>query len=185
MSGNLGLFFGQLLRNPKRISAIAPSSKGLARKMVSQIDADTGEVVEIGAGTGAITRFILGAGVAPADLSIVEMNPEFCTRLQALFPGCDVRQMDAQNLADLPRSNVGTVISGLPLLSIPEEIQQNIIQGAFDLMRPGGKYVQFTYGPKPPIAPSVRESVGLEWRTLPKVWLNLPPATTYIFTKKA
>jgi len=179
------LFMWQLLRHPKTISAIAPSSKGLALQMVSEIAPDTGRVVEIGAGTGVITRQILAAGVKPADLSIVEMNPKFCTSLKAQFPDCNVLEMDAQKLGDLPLENVGMVISGLPLLSIPEPVQQNIIKGAFDLMGKGGKYVQFTYGPKPPIAPAVREANGLEWRTLKKVRLNLPPAMPYVFTKKS
>jgi len=132
-----------------------------------------------------ITRQILAAGVKPEDLSIVEMNPKFCKALKAQFPDCNVLEMDAQKLGELPLENVGMVISGLPLLSIPEPVQHNIIKGAFDLMRDGGKYVQFTYGPKPPIAPEVRESNGLEWRVLKKVWLNLPPAMPYVFTKKS
>jgi phosphatidylethanolamine/phosphatidyl-N-methylethanolamine N-methyltransferase len=179
------LFMWQLLRHPKTISALAPSSKGLALQMVSEITPETGRVVEIGAGTGVITRQILAAGVKPEDLSIVEMNPKFCRALEAQFPDCNVLEMDAQALGDLPLENVGMVISGLPLLSIPEPVQHNIIAGAFDLMAAGGKYVQFTYGPKPPIAPEVRAANGLEWRVLKKVWFNLPPAMPYVFSQKS
>ncbi len=179
------LFMWQLVRHPKTISAIAPSSKGLARQMVAEITPDTGRVVEIGAGTGVITRQILAAGVKPEDLTIVEMNPKFCATLKKQFPACNVLEMDAQNLGDLPLKNVGMVISGLPLLSIPEPVQHNIIKGAFSLMGAGGKYVQFTYGPKPPIAPDVRAANHLEWRTLKKIWLNLPPAMPYVFTQKS
>ncbi len=179
------LFMWQLLRHPKTISAIAPSSKGLALLMVSEITLETGRVVEIGAGTGVITRQILAAGVKPEDLSIVEMNPKFCTALKKQFPDCNVLEMDAQKLGELPLEHVGMVISGLPLLSIPEPVQHNIIKGAFELMETGGKYVQFTYGPKPPIAPAVRAANGLAWRTLKKVWLNLPPAMPYVFTQKS
>ena len=175
----------QLVRHPKTISAIAPSSKGLALQMVSEITPETGRVVEIGAGTGVITRQILAAGVKPEDLTIVEMNPKFCAALKEQFPDCNVLEMDAQALGDLPLENVGMVISGLPLLSIPEPVQHNIIKGAFDLMADGGKYVQFTYGPKPPIAPEVRAANGLVWRTLKKVWLNLPPAMPYVFFQKS
>lgn len=179
------LFMWQLIRHPKTISAIAPSSKGLARQMASEITANTGRVVEIGAGTGVITREILAAGVKPKDLSIIEMNPKFCVALKKQFPDCNVLEMDAQDLGKLALENVGMVISGLPLLSIPETVQHNIIKGAFDLMGTGGKYVQFTYGPKPPIAPDVRQANALEWRTLKKIWLNLPPATPYVFSQKS
>ncbi len=180
---SLPLFMWQLIRHPKSISAVAPSSKALAMQMASEIGSDTGRVVEIGAGTGVITRQILAAGVAPQDLSIVEMNPTFCAALKQKFPECNVLEMDAQELGSLPLENVGMVISGLPLLSIPELVQQNIINGAFELMEPGGKYVQFTYGHKPPIAPEVREAMGLQWRTLKKIWFNLPPAMPYVFTQ--
>lgn len=181
---SLPLFMWQLVRHPKTISAIAPSSKGLARQMASQITQTTGKVVEIGAGTGVLTRQILASGVAPQDLTIIEMNPKFCAALKSQFSDCNVLEMDAQKLGSLPLENVGMVISGLPLLSIPEPVQHNIIKGAFDLMVEGGKYVQFTYGPKPPIAPEVRTANDLQWRTLKKVWLNLPPAMPYVFTRK-
>jgi len=181
---SFSLFMWQLLRHPKSISAVAPSSKALALQMVSEITPDTGRVVEIGAGTGVITRQILDAGVMPEDLTIVEMNPKFCAALKAQFPGCDVREMDAQMLGALPLENVGMVISGLPLLSIPEPVQGSIIKGAFDLMVAGGKYVQFTYGSKPPIAPEVLVENDLEWRILKKIWFNLPPAMPYVFTRK-
>lgn len=178
------LFMWQLIRHPKSISAVAPSSKGLALQMVSEIGPNTGHVVEIGAGTGVITRQILAAGVKPENLSIVEMNPNFCRALKARFPECNVLEMDAQQLGELPLENVGMVISGLPLLSIPEPVQHNIIRGAFDLMVEGGKYVQFTYGPKPPIATEVFAANDLECRTLKKIWFNLPPAMPYVFTRK-
>jgi len=178
------LFMWQLLRHPKSISAVAPSSKALALQMVAEIGPDTGRVVEIGAGTGVITRQILEAGVKPEDLTIVEVNPKFCAALKLKFPDCNVLEMDAQELGKLPLENVGMVISGLPLLSIPEQVQRNIINGAFDLMVVGGKYVQFTYGPKPPIAPEVLVENELEWRTLKKIWFNLPPAMPYVFIRK-
>jgi phosphatidylethanolamine/phosphatidyl-N-methylethanolamine N-methyltransferase len=50
-------------------------------------------------------------------------------------------------------------------------------------VRPGGTYVQFTYGPKPPVARPVREDLGLTWRVSHKIWRNLPPARVYRFTQ--
>lgn len=176
-------FFGQLLRNPKRISAVAPSSSGLAQQMVSQITPQTRQVVELGPGTGKITGFILKAGITPQNLTVLEMNPQFCALLRDHFPQTNIVEGDAQDIAKTGLEAVDMVISGLPLLSIPVEVQKNIVTGAFDLLQPGGKYVQFTYGPKPPIAAEILECLGLEWKTLPKIWRNLPPATTYVFTR--
>ncbi len=179
------LFMSQFLRHPKRVSAIAPSSRWLAQRMASEITKDTGQIVEIGAGTGVISRAILAAGVAPQDLTIIELDPNFCKTLKAQFPDCNVLEMDAQDLGSLELENVNMVISGLPLLSIPVSVQHNIIKGAFDLMQPGGKYMQYTYGPKPPIAQEVRTANDLAWRTLKKTWLNIPPASSYVFSQNS
>jgi len=43
--------------------------------------------------------------------------------------------------------------------------------------------VQFTYGPKPPVARTVREELGLSWRVSGKIWWNMPPARVYRFTQ--
>jgi phosphatidylethanolamine/phosphatidyl-N-methylethanolamine N-methyltransferase len=151
--------------------------------MVAELDPDGGPVIELGAGTGNITRAILGRGIAPENLHSIEMNPEFCDRLRARFPGLHVHQMSAGDVGDLDVDDVQAVISGLPLLSMPLTLQHSILGGTFRRLRPGGSYVQFTYGPKPPVARPVREELGLDWRVSRKIWWNLPPARVYRFTQ--
>jgi hypothetical protein len=72
--------------------------------------------------------------------------------------------MSAGDVGDLPVEDAQAVISGLPLLSMPLTLQHSILAGTFRRVRPGGSYVQFTYGPKPPVARPVREELGLTWR---------------------
>lgn len=178
MPNDLVLFVGQLLRNPREVSAIVPSSRALAKAMVRGLGPATGRVVEFGPGTGRITQAILDQGVAPADLTLYEMNPAFCDSLRARFPGVRVVNVPAQDAAR-ELAGVGAVVSGLPLLSIPPEIQRGIIGAAFAILRPGAPYVQFTYGPQPPVSPGVSAALNLRFEQGPRIWQNLPPARVY------
>ncbi len=181
---DFALFMGQLARKPHQVVALAPSSRFLCAEMVADLDPSDGPVIELGAGTGNITRAILDRGIAPEDLHSIGMNPEFCDRLRDRFPGLNVYQMSAGDVGDLPVKNAQAVVSGLPLLSMPLTLQHSILGGTFRRVRPGGTYVQFTYGPKPPVARSVREELGLTWRVSQKIWWNLPPARVYRFSQK-
>jgi phosphatidylethanolamine/phosphatidyl-N-methylethanolamine N-methyltransferase len=58
-----------------------------------------------------------------------------------------------------------------------------ILNAAFAILAPRGHYVQFTYGPRPPLTPETVESLGLKVNKGHKVWANLPPATVYRFRR--
>lgn len=182
-SSDFALFMGQLLRKPHQVVALAPSSKGLCAEMAAELDPAKGPVVELGAGTGNITQAILDAGIAPENCHSIEMNPDFCDRLRMRFSGLNVYQMSAGDCGDLDLTNVQAVVSGLPLLSMPLDLQRGILGGFTKLITPGGDYVQFTYGPKPPVAKTVRDELGLEWRKSGKIWWNMPPARVYRFSQ--
>lgn len=177
------LFFRQLLSRPKQISAIAPSSRFLARAMAQGL-APGLRVVEFGPGTGVLTRAILAAGVRPADLTLFEFNPDFVAHLRAAFPGATVLNEGAQTAAAHVAPGVDAVISGLPLLSMPLEIREAIVRAAFDVLKPGGEYVQFTYGPRPPISDEQIAALGLSVRQSAFVALNLPPARVFRFKRR-
>lgn len=185
MPSDLGLFLRQLARNPVQTSAIVPSSGFLARAMVAGLGPQSGRVVEFGPGTGVFTRAILKAGVAPENLSLFEMNPDFARHLRKAFPGVAVHNAGAQDAAKHCPDGVTTVISGLPLLSMPTDVRRAIVGAAFNVLRKGGEMVQFTYGPKPPLDHESFDALGLAHRRKTKIWLNLPPATVYSFHRRA
>lgn len=73
-------FLRTLVREPLSVGAVAPSSRRLADHMAADIVPGS-RVIELGAGTGAVTRAILDSGVAAADLLVIEQNeafPKFC-----------------------------------------------------------------------------------------------------------
>lgn len=157
---DLALFRRRLLKNPRQISAIAPSSRTLARAMTLGLGPKSGPVVEFGPGTGRFTEALLARGVRPETLTLFELDEEFVAYLRQKFPGVTVHQLPAQEAARLVAPGVSTVISGLPLLSMPPEVRESIVGAAFAILAPRGRYVQFTYGPARPCRPRRSESWG-------------------------
>ena len=175
------MFLGEMLRRPGRIGAVSPSSAALGRVMTRELSPEAGAVVELGGGTGKITDAILARGVPEQRLAIFETNPVFADILRDKFPRAHVLTLDARRIAEAPLEDIGAVISGLPMLAIPGRDQRAILEGAFSLMRPGGVFVQFTYGWRTPIERRVHQELGLEWTKSRWVLGNLPPARVYWF----
>ncbi|MBS0212802.1 MAG: methyltransferase domain-containing protein [Proteobacteria bacterium] len=183
-------FFRQWLKNPLKVASITPSSQQLAGLMVAELPADTRRVIELGGGTGVFTAAMLRRGIAPQDLMVVELNDELAAHLQRLFPQARVAQGDARQLARIAADNgfadggpVDAIVSGLGFLSMPKSLQHDIMAAAFACLRPGGRFVQFTYGPAVPLHRDVVDALGLQARKGRKAWRNLPPATVYVFTR--
>jgi phosphatidylethanolamine/phosphatidyl-N-methylethanolamine N-methyltransferase len=170
-----------MLRRPGRIGAVSPSSGALARAMTRDLSPDSGSVVELGGGTGKITEAILARGVRPENLTVLETNPIFANLLRERFPAIQVLELDARKVGDAPMEDVHRIISGLPMLAIPTSAQRQIVEGAFRLMQPGGVFVQFTYGWRPPLERTTLKSLGLVWAVSPWVLRNVPPAQVYRF----
>jgi phosphatidylethanolamine/phosphatidyl-N-methylethanolamine N-methyltransferase len=185
MPSDLPLFFRELILRPKQISALAPSSRVLARAMARPLTPGGGRVAEFGPGTGSLTRAILKRGIAPADLTLFEMNPTFAENLRRTFAGVTVHTAPAQAMPDLVPPGLAAVVSGLPLLSMPPAVQQGIYGAAFQVLRPGGFVVQFTYGGREPLAEPVRDALGLLAAPGPRIWANLPPARIWIYARAA
>ena len=151
--------------------------------MTLGIGPNTGHVVEFGPGTGRFTEAILARGLPPQNLTLFELDEEFVDFLRRKFPGVTVHQAGAETAAQVVKAQVSTVISGLPLLSFPKELQRAIISGAFQVLGPRGSYVQFTYGPRPPVSDQMIEELGVKVNKGHKIWANLPPARVYRFRR--
>lgn len=178
---DLALFRRKLLRNPRQVSAVTPSSRFLAAAMAEGLGPSIGRVVEFGPGTGRLTRAILATGVAPQDLALFELDADFVAHLRPVFPGVAVHHLGADRASEVIDPGVGAVVSGLPLLSMPTPIREAIVSAAFAILAPGAPMIQFTYGRKPPLPAESLDRLGLRAEAGRKVWANLPPARVFRF----
>lgn len=180
----LGLFWRRVITDPLRMGAIAPSAPCLARRMARQARVRPGEaVVELGAGTGAVTRALIAGGVPEDRLILVERDRHLHAYLEERFPGATVIHGDAARLNSLLpepwRGRVSTVVSGLPLVNFSRRDCDAIVHAAFAVLAPEGRFVQYTYSPFSPLR---RERLGIEGRKVAFAAFNLPPATIWCYT---
>jgi phosphatidylethanolamine/phosphatidyl-N-methylethanolamine N-methyltransferase len=181
-------FFRLWVNNPLQVSAIAPSGERLARLMTREIEALDEPVLELGPGTGVFTRALLARGVRERDLTLVEFGAGFASVLAGRFPEARVVQMDAGEIGGaglFDDRTVGAVVSGLPLLSIPVAKVEDILAGAFRVLRTGGAFYQFTYGPRCPVHRSILADLELTAIRIGGTVRNLPPASVYRISRKA
>jgi phospholipid N-methyltransferase len=185
-AGDYCRFLHAWLRKPRQNGAIVPSSPWLGRLMASQIDPAGGHVMEFGGGTGALTREILATGLPVDQFEVVEIDADLARGLRRSLPGVRIIETPAQAVADRAAGGIGgyqCVISGLPLLAFSKQLQHDILAEAFLLLRPGGTFVQFTYSPRPPLARSVAEALGLEVKKVGTIVRNVPPATVFSYCR--
>ena len=181
------LFFRQWLRSPKSMGSVIPSSRVLARAVAAEVAWQPGQyVVELGGGTGAISQGLIERGIPRDHLIVIELDTALHAYLKERLTGCLVIQGDATRLPEILARHeigeIGTVISGLPMVGMPFEFQQAIIEQGFKVMRPGGFMLQYSYSP---IAPIPAKKLGVKARIARYVLWNFPPAAVWCYTKLA
>jgi len=181
-------FLAQWVRRPAAVGAILPSGKSLANAMARQIDVSRpGLVLELGGGTGAITKACIEIGVDPKQIVVLEKAPSFCSLIGQRFPDVRVIRGDARNLKRLLKArDLGpfkAVLSGLPLLSIPEVQRTSILAQSFDVLAQDGVFVQFTYGPLSPVPRVLTRSLELVKDRSAWVLKNVPPASVWRYSR--
>jgi phosphatidylethanolamine/phosphatidyl-N-methylethanolamine N-methyltransferase len=178
-------FLRGLIASPRGVGAIAPSSPFLGRAVAAQINpSETGPILELGPGTGSITREVLARGIAPERLTLIEYDPDFVKLLAERFPNLRVLQGDGfafeAALGGKMTQPFAAIVSGIPLLnhSIPQ--RRTLIETALKRLKPGAPFIQFSYGFQPPIPAPAGASV----RLAAFVWKNLPPARVWVYRRR-
>ena len=167
------------------MGAVMPSGKLLARTMAQFVDVESsGPVVELGPGTGAITKALIDRGIDQKRLVLVEYNPGFCALLRDRYPQAKVVQGDAYTLRDslwdVLSAPASAIVSGLPLVTKPMLTRLKLIRDAFLALSPGAPFVQFTYSVAPPIP---RSLPGVSTEASERIWMNLPPARVWVYRR--
>lgn len=180
-------FLAAWVKKPRQTASVVPSSRYLARLMVRDIDPAGGRVLELGGGTGVFTRAILQTGLSPDLVEVVEINPAFARGLRRHFPQISVLETPAQIVSTATAGGAGeyqTVVSGLPLLAMERHVHADILGEAFHMLRPGGRFVQFTYSMRPPVSREILDALDLEVERVGQTVRNFPPATVFRFFRR-
>lgn len=180
------MFLSRWIKSPLSVAAITSSSARLARVMAANLPDGDGPVIELGGGTGKITRALLDAGVSPDQLVVVERDLHFYNYMKQRFPQVTVIQGDACELTSLLKdlqikTLARAVVSGLPLLAMDADTQKKIVEQSLSLTRQHGVLIQFSYGLFSPVKNSVQVELGLKSRCVGQVWKNIPPAKVWTY----
>lgn len=177
------------LSRQRQTGGIYPSQRFLVRKMISPVPEQYGgQVIELGAGTGAVTVRLL-ARCPKARVLAWEINPVLLREAErnvaaAGFTG-RVEFVNASALelrGEVRRRGLEApdfVVSGVPLANLGSENSTSLIDDVHAVLGEGGMYVQFQHSTthKRRISERFRSL-----RTVP-VLLNLPPAVVYYASK--
>ena len=205
------LFFREFLRNFHTTGAILPSGRYLAAALsrfvkVSE-ETTSRRILEVGPGTGAVTRRILAA-MRPGDrIDLVELNRTFVEQLERRFAVEPAFQAVAGwarvlhcPVEELPSSEpYDVIVSGLPLNNFAVADVEQILAALWALLAPGGTLSFFEYIAVRPLralvsgrserarlrgsGQAMRAALdGCEIRR-DAVWLNVPPAWVHHLRK--
>lgn len=176
------LFFREIFQNPGAVGALVPSSKRLAKNLADHAMHTTpGLVVELGAGTGVVTRALLKQGIPEENIIVIERAKSLVKHLQTLYPKINIIHGDAINLHSLLGDKVdqiATIVSSLPLRSLPEPTVKAIIAEIERTLKYNALFIQYTYsfGPAMPHLLSKLKLVRSK-----RIWTNIPPARIEVF----
>ncbi len=181
-------FLQAFLKNPGKVGSIRPSSPELAQKMIEGITPDKDNaVLELGVGTGAITKFL--QEIVPDDKSYlgIELDRDLVRLLKRNFPDMQIVRGNAvDTMAIHERSGIGKigyVICCLPFVSLPNEVGEQIMLQVDKFMQQGCTFrtFQYAHGYYFPSAIKLREFMRTRYGKSKKSQLivkNVPPAYT-------
>lgn len=185
--GDRFAFFREFLKHPQQVASIVPSSRFLERRVVEIADVQSAStLVELGAGTGGMTRALLATMPRDARLLSVEINPRFRTSLERIgdsrlvaHTGSAGELQEAISLHGLAAPEV--VISGIPFSKMNRDAGARILKTISTALSPGGRFVAYQLHSRveslcrPLMGPA---QVELELR-------NIPPLRIYRWQKQS
>lgn len=146
-------FVREFLKSPRELGTAFPCSPAVARAMVRGINTSGWRaVVELGSGTGALSG-VLGEALPPGCRFLaVERSAALVAEFRARWPDLEVVEGDAAEVGAICRMRgmprVDAIFSALPLRLLPASVQDRVLEGALQLLVPGGLFAQVTYWPR-------------------------------------
>lgn len=182
------VFLGQFVRRPFEVASIVPSTRFVVRRVAGCVRGCAGTIVELGPGTGGITRAILGSisSVPGASMLVtVELNPALAERVRRIDdPRLVVHRGSAEDLPEILRrygcAPASAIVSGLPFSTIPRMRAEGILRAIERSLAPDGEFVAYH------ARDTLERLVGahprgarLELVDKSMEWLSIPPLRIY------
>jgi phosphatidylethanolamine/phosphatidyl-N-methylethanolamine N-methyltransferase len=174
-------FLAEFVRHPSQTGAVSPSGRSLAKAIVKALgDVPPGQlVIELGPGLGSFTR-ALQRLLPDNPVLAIERNAHFVAQLRRKLPTVAVHEgcasdlsgaLAAHGMQELP---IAGVISGLPLLVLPQPLVRSIFHNLAAVLPAEAPFINFTYSQR-----SFRkvETPGYRIVKTRRVLLNVPPAS--------
>ena len=181
-------FLQAFLKNPGKVGAIAPSSPELAAEMLQGIHPDDHNIVlELGVGTGAITKFLRDVIPSRESYLGLELDGNLVKSLNKNFPDMNIIQGNAADAYTIHQSlNLGKVrylVCCLPFVSLPKDVSDDVLAEISRFMDEGCelRIFQYAHGYFLPPAIKLRDYLKAHYgksRRSPLVLKNVPPAFT-------
>ncbi|MFN2500466.1 MAG: class I SAM-dependent methyltransferase [Pyrinomonadaceae bacterium] len=181
-------FLQAFLKNPLKVGAITPSSPELAAEMLSGIEPDDNNIVlELGVGTGAITRYLRDIIPSKDSYLGIELDPRLVRTLNKNFPSLNITCGNAADAFSIHKAsglgNVRYLVCCLPFVSLPKEVSDQVLNEIEKFMDAGCelRIFQYAHGYYLPPAIKLREFLKVRYgksRRSPLVLKNVPPAFT-------
>lgn len=150
-----GNFLREFRRQFRSTGAILPSTRFLARALVSELrePREPARILEVGPGTGSVTKEILHHLQLKDRFDLVEVNAHFVNLLRERFEkewefGFYRDQVDIIHSAveALPGEGLyDFIVSGLPLNNFPVATVRTIFRAYDRLLKPGGTLTYYEY----------------------------------------
>lgn len=181
-------FLQAFLKNPLKVGAIAPSSPELAAEMLQGIEPDDHNIVlELGVGTGAITKFLRDVIPSRESYLGLELDADLVATLNVKYPDMNIIYGNAAKAFSIHgESGLGKVryvVCCLPFVSLPKEISESVLVEIEKFMDEGCelRIFQYAHGYYLPPAIKLREFLKVRYgksRRSPLILKNVPPAFT-------
>jgi phospholipid N-methyltransferase len=177
------LFATNFIRHPTMLGSIIPSSRFLVNQVLKPIDWERAKViVEYGPGVGTFTSHILRRMRRDATLVVIETNQDFVRFLRASLPDERLHVIhdsaaEVQSVLErlgLPRPRY--IISGIPLGSMPQALQAEIVSKTRATLEPGGTFLVYQFTAR--VLPVLQRTFGEVRRSFER--RNLPPAQLFV-----
>lgn len=174
------LFLRKFMRQGVQVASVAPSSRNLALALCQHIDLTRPQsILELGAGTGAVTMIALERMHPQSTLLAVEKDADFAHILRYRCPQAQVLETDAavvnEQLHNMGIHQVDVIISGLPIPSLPYDVNYQVFN-CVRALAPQGYFSQLTVMPW--VYQRLYRGLFHEVSFTP-VWRNIPPGGVY------